>query len=200
MCSFDRFRRPHQDHRSVARPPHFALTAVANRRAWWARLTRARLCFLCVLFNFCSQILVSQRWSRIERGPCAARQSISVRYTELRQCVDDLSRIAAGRVAYCLFLFCICSLSFLSPITSAPEIIQSKGHGKAVDFWALGILIFEMLAGYPVSERAGLRIDLARTTALACVRSCCHTLVSLCADDVSLAFLFDFPCFCVRCT
>nr|KAJ3421984.1 hypothetical protein HK105_001609 [Polyrhizophydium stewartii] len=31
----------------------------------------------------------------------------------------------------------------------APEIIQSKGHGKAVDWWALGILIFEMLAGYP---------------------------------------------------
>ena len=29
------------------------------------------------------------------------------------------------------------------------EIIQSRGHGKAVDWWALGILIFEMLAGYP---------------------------------------------------
>jgi serine/threonine protein kinase len=32
---------------------------------------------------------------------------------------------------------------------SAPEIIQSKGHGKAVDWWALGILIYEMIAGYP---------------------------------------------------
>merc|ERR1712028_293196 len=31
----------------------------------------------------------------------------------------------------------------------ALEIIQSKGHGKAVDWWALGILIYEMLAGYP---------------------------------------------------
>ena len=31
----------------------------------------------------------------------------------------------------------------------APEIIQSKGHGKAVDWWALGILIYEMIAGYP---------------------------------------------------
>jgi len=36
-----------------------------------------------------------------------------------------------------------------TPEYLAPEIIQSKGHGKAVDWWALGILIFEMLAGQP---------------------------------------------------
>ncbi|CAO3594579.1 unnamed protein product [Absidia cylindrospora] len=36
-----------------------------------------------------------------------------------------------------------------TPEYLSPEIIQSKGHGKAVDWWALGILIFEMLAGYP---------------------------------------------------
>jgi serine/threonine protein kinase len=36
-----------------------------------------------------------------------------------------------------------------TPEYLAPEIIQSKGHGKAVDWWALGVLIFEMLAGFP---------------------------------------------------
>merc|ERR1719171_127239 len=36
-----------------------------------------------------------------------------------------------------------------TPEYLAPEIIQSKGHGKGVDWWALGVLIFEMLAGYP---------------------------------------------------
>jgi len=36
-----------------------------------------------------------------------------------------------------------------TPEYLAPEIIQSKGHGKAVDWWALGILMFEMLAGFP---------------------------------------------------
>merc|ERR1712085_118194 len=36
-----------------------------------------------------------------------------------------------------------------TPEYLAPEIIQSKGHGKSVDWWALGIIIYEMLAGYP---------------------------------------------------
>lgn len=31
----------------------------------------------------------------------------------------------------------------------APEIVNSKGHGKGADWWALGIVIYEMLAGYP---------------------------------------------------
>ncbi|ELK08994.1 Serine/threonine-protein kinase PRKX [Pteropus alecto] len=34
-----------------------------------------------------------------------------------------------------------------TPEYLAPEVIQSKGHGRGVDWWALGILIFEMLSG-----------------------------------------------------
>ncbi|KAJ2735699.1 cAMP-dependent protein kinase catalytic subunit [Coemansia sp. BCRC 34962] len=36
-----------------------------------------------------------------------------------------------------------------TPDYLAPEVIQAKGYGKSVDWWALGILIFEMIAGYP---------------------------------------------------
>jgi protein kinase A len=36
-----------------------------------------------------------------------------------------------------------------TPDYLAPEMIQSKGHGKAVDWWTMGILLFEFIAGYP---------------------------------------------------
>ncbi|QRW17660.1 protein kinase A [Rhizoctonia solani] len=36
-----------------------------------------------------------------------------------------------------------------TPEYLAPEIIQSAGHSKAVDWWACGILCYEMLVGYP---------------------------------------------------
>ncbi|XP_054895257.1 cAMP-dependent protein kinase catalytic subunit beta-like [Poeciliopsis prolifica] len=36
-----------------------------------------------------------------------------------------------------------------TPEYLAPEIILSKGYYKAVDWWALGVLIYEMVAGHP---------------------------------------------------
>lgn len=36
-----------------------------------------------------------------------------------------------------------------TPEYLAPEILENKGHGKAVDWWALGTLLFEMLSGLP---------------------------------------------------
>mmetsp|Transcript_22847 Transcript_22847/g.45946 ORF Transcript_22847/g.45946 Transcript_22847/m.45946 type:complete len:401 (-) Transcript_22847:675-1877(-) len=36
-----------------------------------------------------------------------------------------------------------------TPEYLAPEILENKGHGKAVDWWALGTLLYEMLTGLP---------------------------------------------------
>jgi len=35
-----------------------------------------------------------------------------------------------------------------TPEYLAPELVLGKGHGKGVDYWALGILIYEMAVGY----------------------------------------------------
>ena len=36
-----------------------------------------------------------------------------------------------------------------TPEYLAPEIIQNRGHNRAVDWWQLGVLIFEMMTGSP---------------------------------------------------
>jgi len=41
-----------------------------------------------------------------------------------------------------------------TPDYFAPELIESKGHTHAVDWWTLGILTFELLAGKPPFEAA----------------------------------------------
>ena len=39
-----------------------------------------------------------------------------------------------------------------TPEYLAPEIILEKGHGKAVDYWAFGVLFYEMLNGHSPFE------------------------------------------------
>ena len=97
----------------------------------------------------------------------------AVRHSGVRRCHASACRACQANRSVAVVLFCIdiivdptegpgppgleCSLLYSRhkclPASRirylAPEIIQSKGHGKGADWWALGILIFEMLAGYP---------------------------------------------------
>jgi len=41
-----------------------------------------------------------------------------------------------------------------TPDYFAPELIASKGHTQAVDWWTLGVLTFELLSGHPPFESA----------------------------------------------
>lgn len=36
-----------------------------------------------------------------------------------------------------------------TPEYLAPEIVDRKGHGRAVDWWSVGCIIYEMLTGQP---------------------------------------------------
>ena len=36
-----------------------------------------------------------------------------------------------------------------TPHYLAPEIVLGRAHGKEVDWWALGVLIYEMIVGKP---------------------------------------------------
>jgi serine/threonine protein kinase len=50
----------------------------------------------------------------------------------------------------------LCTASMIgTPCYMAPEVIRESGHGAGFDFWALGILLFEMMVGHTPFQPAG---------------------------------------------
>lgn len=62
----------------------------------------------------------------------------------------SLSQLCAGPPSTSLPRCTLSSCLYRKPFTNVPPFsILATGHGKAADWYALGVLMFELLAGYP---------------------------------------------------
>eukprot|EP01105_Mastigella_eilhardi_P026640 TRINITY_DN779_c0_g2_i1.p1 TRINITY_DN779_c0_g2~~TRINITY_DN779_c0_g2_i1.p1 ORF type:complete len:536 (+),score=172.47 TRINITY_DN779_c0_g2_i1:158-1609(+) len=80
-----------------------------------------------------------------------------------------------------------------TPDYTAPEVLQGKGYGKECDWWSAGIIMFEMLVGYPpfcseTQEETYHKIINFRETLPPVMQECC-TDVSAAAQDLIMRLL-----------
>ncbi|CAE7559122.1 Pka-C3, partial [Symbiodinium microadriaticum] len=83
-----------------------------------------------------------------------------------------------------------------TPEYMAPEMISARGHGRAVDYWALGVFLFEMLTGHSPFEQNDVsavyqRIMCSSESLQECFSHFSH--FDPVAKDLILKLLVDMP-------
>ncbi|CAK9110252.1 cAMP-dependent protein kinase catalytic subunit (Dd GPK2) (DdPK3) [Durusdinium trenchii] len=94
-----------------------------------------------------------QAWSEVKEGKNIIHRDLKPENILLCPAPKGLNRRAdAGKsltvaavASYGTRTYTLCG----TPEYIAPEVLLNKGHGKPVDWWTLGILIYEMICGQP---------------------------------------------------
>jgi cGMP-dependent protein kinase len=150
------------------------LYATYNRKNLWGKLNCARFYIAGTVFAF--EHLHNRKivYRDLKPENLLLNNNGQVKLTDM-----GLAKVVVGQT------FTTCG----TPDYFAPEVIGSKGHGAAVDWWTLGILTFELLAGHPPFEsptpqqiyqkvRAGIEKvkfpEATKGTAMTLIKGLCH--------------------------
>merc|ERR1712048_1140100 len=113
------------------------LYATYNKKAFWGKVDHAKFYVAGTVFAF--EHLHSKKiiFRDLKPENLLLNEKGEIKLTDM-----GLAKVVPGTT------YTTCG----SPDYFAPELIASKGHTRAVDWWTLGILTFELLVGHPPFE------------------------------------------------
>ena len=78
-----------------------------------------------------------------------------------------------------------------TPEYLAPEVVERKGHGLAVDWWSVGCIIYEMLTGQPPFILNGTNKEELFENIKACNMKIPENITKECKDLLAKIFVAD---------